>query len=159
MEKKYYTFLNANTCVGSNGNEFIGVTTMVTVSNFKDKAVGDTVLVSGRAPISNRSTILSTVLGKEVYHFIRTEVIERRLEKIRLRVNVSAELVPRFGVCEIAATFAGDHDFTARACHLFKNDDTPVIVQSLCGAGSCHESCSTSADNYDICRIVLHVIS
>jgi hypothetical protein len=66
MEKKYYTFLNANTCVGSNGNEFIGVTTMVTVSNFKDKAVGDTMLVSGRAPISNRSTILSTVLGKEV---------------------------------------------------------------------------------------------
>lgn len=66
MEKKYYTFLNANTCVGSNGDNFIGVTTMVTVSNFKDKAVGDTVLVSGRAPISNRSTILSTVLGKEV---------------------------------------------------------------------------------------------
>lgn len=66
MEKKYYTFLNANTCVGSNGDNFIGVTTMVTVSNFKDKAVGDTMLVSGRAPISNRSTILSTVLGKEV---------------------------------------------------------------------------------------------
>jgi single-stranded DNA-binding protein len=66
MEKKYYTFLNANKCVGSNGNEFVGVTTQVTVSNFKDKTVGDTALVSGRAPIANRSTILSTVLGKEI---------------------------------------------------------------------------------------------
>ena len=66
MEKKYYTFLNANKCVGSTGNEFVGVTTQVTVSNFKDKMVGDTALVSGRAPITNRSTILSTVLGKEI---------------------------------------------------------------------------------------------
>lgn len=66
MDKKYYTFLNANTCVGSNGNQFVGVTTMVTVSNFKDKTVGDTVLVSGRAPIANRSNILSTVLDKEI---------------------------------------------------------------------------------------------
>ena len=66
MEKNYYTFLYSNKCVGSTGNEFIGVSTMVTVSSFKDKMVGDTVLVSGRAPISNRSQILSTVLGKEI---------------------------------------------------------------------------------------------
>lgn len=66
MEKKYYTFFNANTCVGSNGNEFIGVTTLVNVSNFRDKMVGDTLLVTGRAPISNRSNILSTVLGRDI---------------------------------------------------------------------------------------------
>lgn len=66
MERKYYTFLNANTCVGSNGNQFIGVTTILNVSNFTDKMVGDTLLVSGRAPISNRSNILSAVLGKEI---------------------------------------------------------------------------------------------
>lgn len=66
MEKKYYSFLNVNKCVGSNGNEFIGVTTQVTVSNFRDKMVGDTALVSGRAPIANRSNILSTVLGHEI---------------------------------------------------------------------------------------------
>lgn len=66
MEKKYYTFLTANKCVGSNGNEFIGVSTILNVSNFKDRMVGDTVLVSGRAPISNRSQILSTVLGMDI---------------------------------------------------------------------------------------------
>lgn len=66
MDKKYYTFLNVNTCTGSNGNTFLGVTTQVNVSNFKDKMVGDTPLVSGRAPIANRSNILSTVLGKEI---------------------------------------------------------------------------------------------
>jgi hypothetical protein len=66
MEKKYYSFFNANKCIGSNDNEFIGVTTQITVSNFKDKMVGDTSLVSGRAPIANRSAILSTVLGKEI---------------------------------------------------------------------------------------------
>ena len=66
MEKKYYTFLNANKCIGSNDNEFIGVTTQVTVGNFKDKMVGETALVSGRAAIANRSNILSTVLGQEI---------------------------------------------------------------------------------------------
>lgn len=66
MEKKYYSFFNANTCVGSDGNKFVGVTSKLIVSNFKDKMVGDTVLVSGRAPITNRSNILSTILGKEI---------------------------------------------------------------------------------------------
>lgn len=66
MEKKYYTFMNVNKCVGSNGNDFLGITAQVTVSNFKDKMVGDTPLVSGRAPIANRSNILSTVLEKEI---------------------------------------------------------------------------------------------
>ena len=66
MEKKYYTFLNANKCIGSQGNEFVGVTTQVMVTNFKDKMVGDTALVTGRAPIANRSNILSAVLDKEI---------------------------------------------------------------------------------------------
>jgi hypothetical protein len=65
MEKKYYSFFNTNKCIGSNGGEYVGVTTQVTVSNFKDKVVGDTVLVSGRAPITNRAGIISSVLGKE----------------------------------------------------------------------------------------------
>ena len=55
MEKKYFTFFNANKCVGSAGNEFVGVTTQITVTNFRDKMVGDTALVTGRAPISNRA--------------------------------------------------------------------------------------------------------
>lgn len=66
MDKKYYTFLNVNKCVGSEGNEFLGVTTQVTVTAFKDKMVGETPLVTGRAAIANRSKILSTVLGREV---------------------------------------------------------------------------------------------
>lgn len=66
MEKKYFTFFNANKCVGSAGNEFVGVTTQITVTNFRDKMVGDTALVTGRAPISNRSNIISTVLGHEI---------------------------------------------------------------------------------------------
>jgi hypothetical protein len=66
MEKKYYTFFNANKCIGSDGNEFIGATVQLTVSNFKDKMVGDTLLVTGRAAISNLSNILSTILDKEI---------------------------------------------------------------------------------------------
>lgn len=66
MEKKYFTFFNANKCVGSTGNEFIGVTTQITVTNFRDKMVGDVALVTGRAPIANRSNILSTVLGQDI---------------------------------------------------------------------------------------------
>lgn len=64
--KKYYTFLSANKCVGSNGNEFIGVTTQITVGKLTDKKVGDVDLVSGRAAITNRAKTLENVLGHEV---------------------------------------------------------------------------------------------
>jgi single-stranded DNA-binding protein len=63
---KYYSFFNANTSIGSEDNKFISVTTIVTVSNFRDQMVDGTLLVSGRAPIANRSNIMSTVLNREV---------------------------------------------------------------------------------------------
>ena len=65
-EKKYSTFLNCNKCVSYNGGEFIGVSTVVKLSNFKQKEVNGTKLTTARAPIANRSNVLSSVLKEEI---------------------------------------------------------------------------------------------
>ena len=65
-EKKYFTFLSCNKCVGSNGSEFIGVSTMVKLSNFKQKEANGSQLTTARARIANRSNVLSSVLGETI---------------------------------------------------------------------------------------------
>ena len=65
-EKKYYTFLNCNKCVGSNGGEFVSVATAVKLSNFKQKEANGSALTTARAPIANRSNVLSSVLGENI---------------------------------------------------------------------------------------------
>lgn len=64
-ERKYYTFFNANECVGNNGN-FVGVTTIVTLSNIQKKDVNGKALVTARTRISNRAKAMSAVLGTEI---------------------------------------------------------------------------------------------
>ena len=64
--KKYYTFLSANRCIGTNDNEYIGVTAEITVAKLTDKVVNGVNLVSGRAAITNRAKTLENVLGHEV---------------------------------------------------------------------------------------------
>ena len=64
-EKKYYSFFNANKCVGTNG-EFVGVTTIVTLSNIQKKDVNGKAVVNARARISNRSRTMEAVLGAPV---------------------------------------------------------------------------------------------
>ena len=65
-ERKYYTFFNANKCVGTNG-EFVGITTIVTLSNIQKKDVNGKTLVTARTRISNRSKTMSAVLGSEIH--------------------------------------------------------------------------------------------
>ena len=65
-EKKYSTFLNCNKCISYNGGEFIGVSTVVKLSNFKQKEVNGTKLTTARARIANRSNVLSAVLGQTI---------------------------------------------------------------------------------------------
>lgn len=65
-EKKFYTFLSCNKCVGSNGGEFIGVSTVVKLSNFKQKEANGSQLTTARARIANRSNVLSSVLGETI---------------------------------------------------------------------------------------------
>ena len=65
-EKKYFTFLNCNKCIGSNGSEFISVATCVKLSNFKQKEANGSQLTTARAHIANRSNVLSAVLGETI---------------------------------------------------------------------------------------------
>ena len=65
-EKKYYTFLNCNRCLGSNDKEFINVSTKVRLSNFKQKEANGSPLTTARACLTNCSNILSNVLGQNI---------------------------------------------------------------------------------------------
>ena len=64
--KKFYPFFNCNRCIGSNGNEFIGVSTIVKLSNFKQKEVNGSKLTTARARLTNCSNILTSVLKQEI---------------------------------------------------------------------------------------------
>ena len=65
---------------------------------------------------------------KEINHLLRTEIIERRLEEVRLRVHMPAELVPCLQVCEIAPALSCDHDLASRALHLLQHHHAAAAV-------------------------------
>lgn len=65
--KKYYTFINTQNCVGNNNKTYVGVTAIVNVSNVELKMTPNGVSVAaGRAAINNRTKTLSTALGVEI---------------------------------------------------------------------------------------------
>ena len=65
-ERKYSTFLNCNRSISQKGGEFISVTTIVKLSNFRQKDVNGSNLITARACIANRSKVLSEVLEANV---------------------------------------------------------------------------------------------
>ena len=104
-----------------------------------------------KSPVSALHNAFHSMLSKEIYHLFGTEIVEGWLKEIWLGMDITAEFIPRLGVSEVAAAFSGNHYFTARACHLFKNDDTPGIIESLCSSSCCHESGSATANHYYVC--------
>lgn len=66
MEKKYYTFISCNRALTKNGDEYTNVATQIKLSNFKQKEINGTKLVTARASIANREKLLTSVLGKEI---------------------------------------------------------------------------------------------
>jgi hypothetical protein len=83
------------------------------------------------------------------------------LQEVRLRVNVSAELVPGLHIGEIAPSLSGNHYLSTRSGHLLKyNDPSGFAVNlKLSGSSGCsHKARSTSTYNNNISRLFSHSI-
>lgn len=65
-EKKIYTFIECNKCVGTNGSQFNDVSAKLLLTNFEQKEVNGSKLITARARISNQEKVLSRVLDKEI---------------------------------------------------------------------------------------------
>ena len=66
MEKKFFTFLSCRRTLNQNDEEYVGVSTKLRLSNFKDKEINGSKLVTARASISNRERLLSEVLKTDI---------------------------------------------------------------------------------------------
>ena len=73
---------------------------------------------------------LQTVALKEINRVLRSEVVERRIDEIRIGADVLRELVPVLQIGEVAPSLAREQDFPARPGHLLKYCD-PVSYTHL----------------------------
>ena len=71
-EKKFYTFLATNKCVGKDGATFNDVTAVLNLTNIQVKSANDKKLVVARAAINNRTKLLNSVLGS---HFPESDEV------------------------------------------------------------------------------------
>ena len=108
------------------------------------------------------------MIFKETEHLFGSEIIERRLEKVRLRMYMLLKLVPLLDVGEIASSLAGDHDLPSRPGHLFQHDHTCGSVSLIqlitvpvryepCRSRRCHKPGGSTSD-YNYISLVCHKI-
>ena len=65
--KKYYTFINTQNCIGNDNKTYVGVTAILNISGVELKQTPTGIKVaSGRAAINNRTKTLSNALGVNV---------------------------------------------------------------------------------------------
>ena len=91
------------------------------------------------------------MLCQEIDHLLRTQIIERRLQEVRLRMNMPAELIPCLQVGEVASSLSCDHDLASRALHLLQHQHTSAAAKRCSCSCSRHESGCSATYDYNLC--------